>query len=222
MDFTKILTFLEEIAANNNRDWMEANKMHYQAVRNEFINITTYLIEGISKFDEGLTGLDPKKSIFRLNRDVRFSNNKDPYKTNFGAYMMEGGKKAGNAGYYIHIQPGNESFIAGGAYMPEAPNLAKIRQEIDYNGSELLKITQAKEFKLLFGEIQGDKLKRAPKGYPMEHPNLELLKLKSFLVLHKVDDTEVTKSGFENKVLDVFKAMAPFNAYLNVALSETE
>lgn len=220
MNFDLILSFLHQIKANNNRDWMDTNKRIYHDARDEFIVITKHLIEEISKFDEGLQGLDPKKSIFRLNRDVRFSKNKDPYKTNFGAFMMEGGKKAGNAGYYLHLQPENESFIAGGVYMPEAGKLAKIRQEVDYNGGELKKITEQKNFKKLFGEIQGDKLKRAPKGYPLDHPNLELLKLKSFLVLHKVDDKTVLKKDFVNYTINTFKAMESFNEYLNVAISE--
>ncbi|MDH5368016.1 MAG: DUF2461 domain-containing protein [Cyclobacteriaceae bacterium] len=222
MNFELILSFLKKIKENNNREWMEANKKVYHEARDEFIIITKHLIEGISQFDEGLQGLDAKKSIFRLNRDIRFSKNKDPYKTNFGAFMMEGGKKTGNAGYYLHLQPENESFIAGGVYMPESGKLAKIRQEVDYNGSELKKITEQKDFKNLFGEIQGDKLKRAPKGYPLDHPNLELLKLKSFLVLHKVDDNTVLKKDFVNYIINVFKAMSPFNEYLNVAISDVE
>ncbi|MDH5476507.1 MAG: DUF2461 domain-containing protein [Cyclobacteriaceae bacterium] len=222
MEFERILIFLNQIAANNTREWMEANKKSYHEARDTFVGITKSLIEEISAFDEGLQGVDPKKSIFRLNRDVRFSKNKAPYKTNFGAFMMEGGKKAGNAGYYLHLQPGNESFIAGGVYMPEADKLAKIRQEIDYNGSELKKIVSQSVFEKTFGQIQGDKLKRAPKGYSLDHPNIELLKLKSYLALHKVDDKTVLDKDFLNYIIDVFKKMAPFNYFLNVALSDID
>lgn len=222
MNFDSILSFLDQLKKNNNKEWMDAHKKVYQEARNEFIKINQYVIDELSKFDQDIARLDPKKSIFRINRDIRFSKDKSPYKINFGAFLMEGGKKAGNAGYYLHLQPGNESFIAGGNYMPDGQKLAKIRQEIDYNGGELLKITQEDSFRKLFGEIQGDALKTAPKGYPKDHPNIELLKLKSYLVLHKVDDKKVKSVGFENYIVDVFKAMIPFNEYLNVATSEVE
>ena len=219
MDFKTIFNFLSEIKENNNREWMDANKKVYLEAKGAFVSITESLINGVAGFDESLIGLEPKQSIFRINRDIRFSKDKSPYKTNFGAYMVPGGKKSGNAGYYLHLQPGDESFIAGGVYMPQAENLTKIRQEIDYNVSELKTITEAPKFMEFFGAIEGEKLKKAPKGYPIDHPNLELLKLKSFLVIHKVKDSQVLKTGFIDYVLTVFKAMEPFNSYLNVAMS---
>ena len=220
MNFELILSFLKQIKQNNSREWMEENKKLYIDARDEFVAITKHVIDEVAKFDPALASLDPKKSIFRLNRDIRFSKNKDPYKTNFGAYMMEGGKKAGKAGYYLHLEPGNESFIAGGVYMPESDKLAKIRQEIDYNGKEFVSIISQNNFKSIFKTVEGDRLKRPPKGYLEDHPHIDLLKLKSFLVVHKITDEQVMKSDFPQFITATFKAMLPFNNFLNVALQE--
>lgn len=220
MDFQQILTFLSQLNANNTKEWMDAHRSNYLKVKDQFQGITKYLNDEVAKVDEGLAGLDYKKAIFRINRDIRFSKDKSPYKNNFGAFMVEGGKNSGNAGYYLHLQPEGETFIAGGVYVPSSDRLAKIRQEIDYNASELKNITDHSEFKKYFGEIQGDKLKRAPKGYPLDHPNLELIKLKSFLVVHRVTDKQTLSAGFIDYVAKVFMAMIPFNNYMNVAMNE--
>ncbi len=219
MDIPLILKFLRQLQANNSKEWMDAHREQYQAARQSFINFTGYLLEGLSAEDEGLLGLDPKKCIFRINRDIRFSNNKSPYKDNFGAAMAEGGRHSGNPVYYFHLQPGDESFIAGGLYQPPKEVLAKIRQEIDYNVSELKAITSAAAFKKHFGEIQGDALKRFPQGYDPNHPNIELLKLKDYLVVQKLTDQAVTDEKFPSDALTVFRAMLPFVHYLNVAVS---
>ncbi len=219
MDFKMCLNFLGQLQKNNNKDWMDANKPSYQAARQEFIGLATDLIDSVSKFNPDIEGLDPKKAIFRINRDIRFSKDKSPYKNNFGVYIVPGGKKTGNAGYYFHLQPGNESFIAGGMHMPESSKLAKIRQEIDYNASELAKIVNEKAFKSTFGTIEGDKLKRAPKGYAEDHPSIEMLKMKSFLVLHKVEDKAVLKGDFTETIKKDFKTMHGFIDFLNVAVS---
>ena len=214
----KILSFLEDLRENNNRDWMQENKKRYEAVKNEFKQVIAQLLEGISQFDEGVQGLQPKDCIFRLNRDVRFSKDKSPYKTNFGAAMMEGGRKTGNPTYYIHIQPGN-SFVAGGVYMPEADNLKKIRQEIDYNPEELKNIVDSPEFKKTFGVMTGEQLKTAPKGYPKDHPNIELLRFKSFIVSKDVSDEMVSARSFIDNTIKDFKVLHPFNQYFSVAIS---
>lgn len=219
MDFKAILNFLSELKNNNNKEWMDANKPLYQNLRKEFIGITDHLLKEMSKFDEGIQGLDPKKCIFRINRDVRFSKDKSPYKTNFGAFMVEGGKKSGNAGYYLHIQPGGESFFGGGVYMPPSDRLTKIRQEIDYNPSELKNIIAASGFQGYFKEVKGEKLKTAPKGYPKDHPNIELLKLKSYTVWKELSDEELKSKEVAGYVLGGFKTMKPFNDYFNVAMS---
>src|SRR5262249_37043825 len=149
------------------------------------------LLAGLVPLDSGLANLNPKKLAFRIYRDIRFSKDKSPYKINMGAGFSSGGKMIQEPGYYIHIQPGNKSFLAGGLYMPDAGNLAKIRQEIDYNSTRILKILNDKKFKKLFPKLDDfDKLKTMPKGYAKDHPQIELLKHKSFLVSHSFTDKE--------------------------------
>jgi len=219
MNTQLILHFLAELQQNNQKEWMDAHRDWYLQAKEEFLLLVRHLLGEITTFDEGLLGLDPKKCIFRINRDIRFSKDKSPYKNNFGAYMVEGGKKSSNAGYYIHLQAGNESFIGGGMYHPERENLAKIRQEIDYNPAELKQITDRPAFRDKFGMIQGEKLKRAPKGYEPDHPNIELLKLKDFVVIHKLSDEDLQADDFKDKAVDMFKTIQPFISYLNVAIS---
>ena len=219
MDLAHVLQFLAQLQANNSKEWMDAHRDDYQAARQSFIELTAYLLDDLSNEDEGLIGLEPKKCIFRINRDVRFSKDKSPYKLNFGAAMAEGGRHSGNPVYYIQLQPNNESFIAGGLYQAPTDVLAKVRQEIDYNAAELKQITSSPDFKQQFGAIQGDSLKRAPKGYDPSHPNIELLKLKDYLVMHSLTDEEVTDEQFPERALAIFRAMVPFVRYLAVAVS---
>ena len=219
MNTSLILTFLQQLESHNSKEWMDDHRAQYQTARQSFIDLTTHLLEKLSVDDEGLQGLDPKKCIFRINRDIRFSKDKSPYKNNFGAAMAEGGRNSGNPVYYLHVQPQNESFIAGGLYQPSSDVLSKVRQEIDYNASELKTITSAPDFQRYFGEIQGETLKCAPKGYDPAHPNIELLKLKSYIVIHKLTDQQLTKPAFPEYALTVFRAMIPFIHYLNVAVS---
>ena len=143
MNTSLILTFLQQLESHNSKEWMDDHRAQYQTARQSFIDLTTHLLEKLSVDDEGLQGLDPKKCIFRINRDIRFSKDKSPYKNNFGAAMAEGGRNSGNPVYYLHVQPQNESFIAGGLYQPSSDVLSKVRQEIDYNASELKTITSA-------------------------------------------------------------------------------
>ena len=219
MKLTAVLSFLNQLRANNNKAWMDAHRDEYQAARQSVIDLTAYLLNGLAPEDEGLAGLDPKKCIFRINRDVRFSKDKSPYKLNFGTAMAEGGRHSGNPVYYLQIQPLGESFIAGGLYQAPTDVLARVRQEIDYNAAELKPITDDDTFRRYFGAIQGDSLKRAPKGYSPDHPNIELIKLKDYLVMHKLTDEQVTDEQFPEQALSIFRAMVPFVRYLSVAIS---
>ena len=213
-----ILKFLQILKKNNNREWFLQNKEFFQSTKNNFVDIVETLIAGIAKHDKGIAGLQAKDSIFRIYRDIRFSKDKTPYKTNFGANMTPGDKKSGKAGYYIHIEPDRGSFLAGGIYMPPSEQLKAVRQEIDYNIDEFKKIIQDKSFVLCFGSVTGEKLKKAPQGYPPDHPNIELLKFKSYIVMHKVKDTQLLDEGFIKYAVDVFGAMQPFNWFLNRAV----
>jgi len=220
MDFNHILKFLKAIARNNNRDWFGKNKSNYLQAKEMFHDFLAALLKEIIKFDPDLAGLNPKKLAFRIYRDVRFSKDKRPYKVNMGAGFSPGGKMMQEPGYYIHIEPGNKSFLAGGMYMPDASNLSKIRQEIDYNFEGFNKVLKSKKFKSWFPQLDDfDKLKTAPKGYTNDHPHLEYLKHKSYIVSHPFSDKEVLDKKFVHKVAEGCKALKPLNDFLNQAMA---
>jgi len=214
-----ILNFLGGLQKNNSKEWMDANKGQYLTARKKFEEIITLLIERISIFDPHITGTDPKKCIFRINRDIRFSKDKRPYKENMGGFINREGRKGMDGGYYLHIQPG-QSMLAGGIYMPPPDILKKIRQEIDYNPEALLKYMNNPEFRKYFGSFEGDRLKKAPQGYSPDHPHIELLKLKYYTLVHSVKDEVVLDPGFTDYATSIFKAMYPLNTYLRTALQD--
>ena len=146
MNFEKALKFLKDLSKNNNREWFEKNKSRFTECKDEFEGFVSVLLDDMIQFDSSLAGLNPKKLIFRIYRDVRFSKDKTPYKKNFSAGFSAEGKGMGTPGYYFHIQPNGESFVAAGLFQPVPENLAKIRQEIDYNGDQLKKIFNEKKF----------------------------------------------------------------------------
>src|SRR5579871_1151311 len=206
MNAPLILKFLKDVAKNNNREWFEKNKNVYLEAKSSFEDFLEDFHKELLKFDESLGGLNPRKLGFRIYRDVRFSKDKRPYKTNMVAGMSPHGKMEQEPGYYIHFEPGNKNMIAGGLYMPNPENLAKIRQEIDYNPKGLLKILNDKEFKKYFkGLSDWDRVKTAPKGYPKDHPQIELLKNKSFTVSCQFTDAEVKDPKFLKKVVVIAK-----------------
>ena len=170
------------------------------------------------KIDPTLSNLEAKKCMFRINRDIRFSKNKDPYKTNFGSYFSKGGKTIQCAGYYFHVEPG-ASFIAGGYWMPPSPDLKKIRSEIDYCFDEFKALTKAKSFRSAFDDLDREAvLSRPPQGYETDNPALEYLKLKSFTVTASVSDDELLEKGLVKKVVRHFEAMKPLIYFLNRSL----
>lgn len=219
MNIILTLDFLRQLQNNNNKAWMDTHRDMYLAAREEFKSLVAYILAEMSTIDEGLLGLQPKDCIFRINRDIRFSKDKSPYKLNFGCYLSEGGKNGEQAGYYFHLQPYGESFVGGGMYMPSAETLYKVRQEIDYNAGELKKIVDTPDFRRYFGEIQGDTLKRPPKGYSADHPQIGLLKLKDYLAIHRMTDAEITSEALPQQIVKLFKTLTPFLHYLNVAIS---
>jgi uncharacterized protein (TIGR02453 family) len=210
------LDFLTAIKCNNNKEWFAANRPLYLEARENFESFVQNIINGIILFEPVMKGLEAKSCVFRINRDIRFSNDKSPYKSNFGAFIVQGGKKNGDkfAGYYFHIEPG-KSIMAGGAYVPPAPWLAAIREKISDSPEEFLKIINSKDFVKYFGSLDGEKLKTAPKGYPLNHPQIELLKFKSYLVVNEASDKMVLSNNFSDHVINVFKAMKPLNDFLN-------
>jgi len=210
------LDFLKQIKNNNNREWFIGNRPAYLDARENFESFVQKLIDQIIEFEPIMKGLEVKSCVYRFNRDIRFSNDKSLYKTHFGAFIVRGGKKNGDkyGGYYFHIEPGG-SIIAGGAYMPPAPWLSAIREKIDEEPDRFMKIISSKEFKKFFGQLTGEKLKKAPKGYPADHPNVDLLKFKSFLVVNEVKDEFVLNEKYFEHTIEVMKAMKPLNDFLN-------
>lgn len=210
----EILHFLETLQSNNNKAWFDANRENYQQLRQKFLQITELLIHEIRSFDQQIPYQDPRKCVFRIFRDLRFSKDKLPYKNNFGAFIARDGRKGGNPGYYLHVQPG-ASFIAGGLFMPDAPRLKAIRNDIYQNPYDLLEIIEDSEFKNSFTLFDDDKLKTAPKGFPKDFEYIDLLRYKSFSPMMPLSDEQLLSPDMLNTVVSGFKHLAPLNHYLN-------
>ena len=212
------IQFLKAIKQHNSKEWFDTHKENYLSAKAEYEVLVDKLIKGIARFDKQVSPeMKAKDCTFRIYKDVRFSKDKTPYKTNMGASINPGGKKSLVAGYYFHLEPG-ASFIAGGAYMPEPAILSAIRQEIDYNPAPLLKTLKSAAFKKYFkGLDEEDKLKTVPKGFAKDHPQIELLKNKHFIVSHDIPDKLLTGNQLAESLLSGFKAMHPFLLYLREA-----
>jgi uncharacterized protein (TIGR02453 family) len=213
-----LLDFLRDLQRNNNKEWFHANKARYETEKKLLQQLVQHYIDQVGTF-YNLEGVAPKDCTYRINRDVRFSANKAPYKNNMGFSLEEGGKKTGNAGFYLHIQPGNESFLASGAYAPSKEELAAIRQEIDYNGQELKNILENKSFKALFPKLEGQELKTSPKGYTQDNEHIQLLRKNQLYVWHKYSDKEILAPNFIETSIEHMKVLLPFALWINVAKS---
>jgi uncharacterized protein (TIGR02453 family) len=214
------LRFLTALKENNHKTWFDANRAQYEAARIDFSNFIQLVIEALQKSDPSITGTTARQAIFRINRDVRFSNDKTPYKAHFGASIKREGRKSGYAGYYFHLEPG-ASFVGGGLWMPEAAPLKAVRQEIDYNWAEFSDLLKEKGFQKHFGDVyKGEdvSLKTLPKGYEKDNPAIAYLKLKSFIAEVKLSDEELTKATLHKKTIAAFEAMQPFLHFINRAL----
>lgn len=220
MNFKKTFDFLKKLSRNNNREWFEKNKPTYLEVKEEFEAFVADVLHEMIRFDESLAGLDPGKLTFRIYRDIRFSKDKTPYKTFLSAGMSASGKGTGIPGYYFQIEPGNKSMVASGLYLPIADKLSQIRQEIDYNGDSLQEIVTEKKFRKIFGRLwDEDKLKTMPKGYPKDHPHIEYLKLKSFMVTHTFSDADVLHKNFIKQLVESMRVAKPLNDFLTEGLA---
>lgn len=214
-----IINFLSDLDKNNNREWMLENKTRYKQLQTKFELLTELLINEIRNFDPSIGVPAPKECIFRLNRDTRFSADKTPYKTHFGTYIANGGRKSKTGGYYLHISP-TESFLAVGIYCPMAPELKKIRREIDLNGDELTEILKEPELVNTFNNLWGETLKTAPRDYPKDHTYIELLRHKHFILFHQLTISDIYSSDFVSNTLNMFKLGFPLNRFLNTALDD--
>lgn len=215
----EIYNFLKTLEANNNKEWFDQNRESYQSTRQQFIHLTEILTNEIRSFDPTIPFLDPKKCVFRIFRDVRFSRDKTPYKSNYGTFIASEGRKGGSPGYYFHIQPGN-SFLGGGVYMPEADKLKAIRTEIYNNADEFLELISNKKFKETYTLYSDDKLKTAPKGFPKDFEHIDLLRYKSFAASCSISDKQLLAPDLIDVMIAKFKILTPFNHFLNHAIGQ--
>ena len=217
------IKFLRDLKKNNNKPWFDKNRKMYEAAKADFAGFVQTIIDQHGKKDPSIKNILAKDCLFRINRDIRFSKDKSPYKTNFGASINAGGKSAwDSAGYYFHLEPG-ACFTGGGIYMPPPDALKKIRQEIDYNLPAFKKIISAKKFKTIYGDLSRDKeylLTRVPKGYEADNPAAEYLKLKSFIAMIKVPDADLSSRHLVKKTVAAFEALQPLIAFINDSLNE--
>ena len=217
------LQFLEDLIANNNTDWMHANKKRYENYKKDYYSFIASLLAEMKPLDKTLEPLEVKNCTFRINRDIRFSKDKSPYKTNMGVWFTQNKFRKNSPGYYIHFEKGN-CFIAGGVWCPEPEELKKIRKEIAYFNEDLETIVNDKNFKKEFKAMTRDEsntLKKAPKDFDPNHPAIEFLKLKSFTASAQIDDALFTNKDFSKTVAQKLIALKPLNDFLNRAL-ETE
>jgi uncharacterized protein (TIGR02453 family) len=214
------INFLSELKTNNNREWFLNHQMDYKLAKDNFTGLIASIIAKIGKKHKEYNNIDATKCLFRINRDVRFSANKAPYKTNFGASIHLFGKKSPKAGFYVHIEPG-ASFVGGGVYMPPSDVLFKVRQEIDYNLPFFLKIVKHKDFVKHYGGIDmSDSLTNPPRGFEKENPAIEFLKLKSFVATAHFNDKAIIKSDFVEAASEKLIALIPLINFINKCLDD--
>ena len=211
------VSFLKALKKNNNKPWFDEHRKNYEAAKKDFEGFVQQVIAAHGKNDPQIADLVAKNCMFRINRDVRFSKDKSPYKTNFGASINPGGKKSLRAGYYIHIEAG-KSFVGGGLFMPQPPELKKVRQEIDYNLSDFKAIIQDKKFNSTFGSLSNDadlKLSRVPQGFEKDSPAADFLVYKSFIAMQPLPDNALTDKTLGRDIIKAFVAIQPLLRFLN-------
>ncbi|NTV98964.1 MAG: DUF2461 domain-containing protein, partial [Chlorobiaceae bacterium] len=219
------LAFLAELKTHNDRSWFEEHKKEYKAAYADFFDTVAHLLGGVCSFDHeiAMSGLDPKSCIMRINRDIRFSKDKSPYKTNFFFFINREGKKSPFGGYYFHLEPG-ASFGGGGIYMPEPVALEKVRREIEQHFDEWQDVVSGKKFSSDFpgGVLPSGQLSRPPKGFDASSPAIEYLKYKGYYTQRFFSDKEVISAGFADELLEVFRTVQPLVGFINRSLSNED
>jgi uncharacterized protein (TIGR02453 family) len=216
----QVIGFLHDLRNNNDRGWFARHKDRYEEARARVLDFAGKLIPGLAAMDPFLGVPESADCLFRIYRDVRFSGDKSPYKTHFGVYMSKGGRKSIYAGYYLHIEPGS-SMLAGGIYQPSPEILKKIRTEVYFDAASFKKILASPAFVKYFHALDEDRLSRPPKDFPPDFPDIELLKYRSYTILHLVPDKKAVSGQFHAYCLEVFREMVPFNNFLNRAIIGT-
>lgn len=216
MNFNKLFDFLSELEKNNSKVWMDINRKRYKEIRSEFISWLDDMDNSLADIDKHYYRTPGKKGINRINNNLMFHPHKPIYKDHFGAGLD---KAPGTGDFYIQIGI-NEPLLAGGIWRPDPKSLRSIREAIDYNGEELTKIINKDSFKETFGSLYIDKkLKAAPKGFTKEHPYIDLLRNKSFAVVHELSKDQVLSNDFKEIVIKVYRELLPFRRYLNKAIT---
>ncbi|WP_140485138.1 DUF2461 domain-containing protein [Flavobacterium sp. GSA192] len=218
------LKFLDDLRNNNNREWFQDNKKRYEIFKKDYHQLVSDFLDAMKPMDPALEMLEIKNCTFRINRDIRFSKDKSPYKSHLGVWLSSGAKDQNRSGYYVHIEKGG-SFIAGGFYSPDPDQLKKIRKEIAFFYEDLEAILNDPNFKREFGDFNRNEnsvLKNPPRGYEKEHPAIDFLKLKSFETVQKFDISDVTKKDFVSKMSQKLILLKPLNEFLNRALETDE
>ncbi len=213
------LTFLKQLKKNNTKEWFDEHRKDYEAAKKDFEGFVAKVLDAMCTLEPKLEGQKAKDCVFRIFRDVRFSKDKTPYKSYFGAVFSKGGRKWDGAVYYLHLDPG-AIFAGGGLWEPEAPLLKRVRQEIDYDLKSFEKIVNDKTFKKYFPKLDGEKLSRPPQGYEADNPAIDYLKMKSLTVGHTMKDAELTSKDAVQDVVTAFATLSPFIDFLNRAKEE--
>lgn len=214
---TSTIKFLKDLKKNNNKPWFDQHRPSYESAKADFAHFIQSVIDKHGKNDPTIREQIAKNCLFRINRDVRFSKDKSPYKSNMGASINRGGKKSLLAGYYFHLEPGR-CFAGGGIWMPMPDDLKKVRQEIDYNFADFKKIIASRKFKSVYGDLSRDAeytLSRVPKGYEADNPAAEYLKLKSFVAMVSLPDADLTSKDLAKKTVAAFEALQPLIEFIN-------
>lgn len=210
------LNFLSVLKANNTRDWFQTNKAVYEHAHQNVIAFADALLDKMRIHDQIETP-SGKASLFRIYADTRFSKDKAPYKTHFGIRFSRATAQL-RGGYYFHLEPGH-SFMAGGFFAPNPDDLKRIREDISFNYEEWNELLTQPEFLATFGELRGDAVKTAPKGFDKEHPAIELLRKKQFILRHHFTDQEVLHPDFAEKLDQTFRELRPFFDYMSEVLT---
>ena len=215
------LQFLSNLKANNTKAWFDEHKKEYQKAQGDVLDTVVKLLARLSTFDEDIASsyLEPKACVMRINRDIRFSKDKTPYKTNFFAFINKGGRKSPYAGYYLHVEPG-ASFVGGGIYMPQPSILDSVRREIAGSFKEWQSIVHDKELLHFFPESvkPSGKLVRPPKGYDPDSPAIDYIKFKGYYTQRFIDNNEVTNPGFAASLAETFRSVKPLIDFINRVL----
>jgi len=212
----KTFQYLNQLKSNNNREWFTNNRSLYEETYAEMLDLGQHVIDHMNEHDN-IETRSAKKSIFRIYRDVRFSKDKTPYKTNWGGFLRRATAKL-RGGYYYQIEPGN-CYVAGGFFNPNSKDLLHIRRQISQHSESLREILNSLEFREFFGQLDGEKLKTSPRGFEKDHPDIDLLRYKRFIIRHHFSDREALNKDFAITIANGFKLMRPFFDYMSDILT---